>query len=653
MRIKLQALTLVCRQKQEVIEFSPQVSFFHGKMSAGKSTIARLIDYCLGAKDIERTTAIKQELVSVELSAQIETFAVRFERTAQPVGTIQVSWRESGGDEFSVLAPLVELPNSQPLVGNDVFTFSDLMFFFFGMTPLKVRKSALDEDSPMVRLSFRDIFWYCYLEQNRLDNSFYRLHETFVQTKSRYAIRYILGYYTEHLEELQEQLSRAISLRTERLAAAQQMREFLQELGYGSEADIATDYRDVKRQLSEALAEQKNLQSSYHTETHFADELREQLRALSNELGRGERALADLSDRLDEVKALKSELVTARQKLSRTTTATSVLSGVVFVSCPQCGTNVAERPSTNPCLCSLCGSDTSKPDTGRGTSNEVAKRDLDSRLKEIEDSIVRSQRSVRKQERTVEILRREKLTGDQKLEEVLQQYDSAFLARSREVDQRVAMLEERLRGLERFRKLPEIIQRLGQEASDLLAEQDQIRQGIQREYESLQSVDVLIRELESTYLSILLAVGVPGVNPNDRVELNKKTWIPDILQGGDEGQRWNFYNAGSNGKKTLLNVCYALAVHQVAEANNRPLPTLLMIDHPMKCTSPDVNEDVFVAFYTHLYGMVRGPLKNTQVILIDNDFFPPTQDDIGIELVHRYLTPNEDDNPPLISYYRE
>ena len=212
------------------------------------------------------------------------------------------------------------------------------------------------------------------------------------------------------------------------------------------------------------------------------------------------------------------------------------------------------------------------------------------------------------------------------------------------------MLAERLRGLDRFRKLPATIQRLSNEASQLLAGQDQLRQQIQQELSSLNSVDAIICELENTYLNILLAVGVPGVNSKDRVVLNRTTWIPDILEGGEDGQRWSFYTAGSNGKKTLLNVCYALAVHQVAEAHNRPLPTLLMIDHPMKCTSPDVNKDVFEAFYKYLYGLVRGPLKNTQIILIDNDYFPPDGNDI--EHIQRYLTPDNDDFPPLITYYR-
>ena len=652
MNIKLLSLVLQCRQSQEVLEFSPQVSFFHGEMSAGKSSIARLIDYCFGARKIEQTTAIRKELVSVELTAQIEEFKVVFERTAEASGNVQVTWSADEENEFSVLAPLQEAENSRPLVGEDVFTFSDLLFYFFGKPPLRVRKSTLDDESQMIRLGFRDILWYCYLDQNKLDNSFFRLDDPVRQTKSRYAIRYVLGYYTERLETLQGQLVKAASDRTGKIVAARQMREFLQEVGYASEKDIQVDIEEVERQLKGATGHQAELEDSFHADTHFADILRERLRVLSSVLGQEDQTLADLHQRLAEFHALKSELVTARQKLSRSQAASTILSGVQFESCPQCGTHLPPENSSNyqKLNCNLCGQIPPQADEDRATHLQVAKRDLSNRLQEIEDTIRRSQRSVRKQEQTVETVRLQKFELDRQLQDELRRYDSAFLAQSREVDRRKATLIERLNGLQRFRKIPETIMRLELEADQLVAEQERIRRAIQEEQASLVSADTLVKELEDTYLNVLLTVGVPGVGNDDQVKMNRKNWIPDILEGGQEDQRWNFLSAGSNGKKTLLNVCYALAVHQVASSHGRPLPSLLMIDHPTKCISPDVNRAVIEALYRYIYDLIQGSLKDTQVILIDNDYFSPEGQDI--QLFDRYMTPDDDNHPPLISYYR-
>ena len=61
MKIVLKFLELHFRKSVEIIEFE-RVNFFWGKIGAGKSSIARLVDYCLGA-DINLTPALQLEFV--------------------------------------------------------------------------------------------------------------------------------------------------------------------------------------------------------------------------------------------------------------------------------------------------------------------------------------------------------------------------------------------------------------------------------------------------------------------------------------------------------------------------------------------------------------------------------------------------------------
>jgi len=48
MKFRLLKLHLGLRRSTEVIDF-PEVSYFYGPIGSGKSSIARLIDFCLGA----------------------------------------------------------------------------------------------------------------------------------------------------------------------------------------------------------------------------------------------------------------------------------------------------------------------------------------------------------------------------------------------------------------------------------------------------------------------------------------------------------------------------------------------------------------------------------------------------------------------------
>ena len=47
MKVRLTELHLSFKKEKELIRFA-DFSYFHGQMGAGKSTIARLVDFCLG-----------------------------------------------------------------------------------------------------------------------------------------------------------------------------------------------------------------------------------------------------------------------------------------------------------------------------------------------------------------------------------------------------------------------------------------------------------------------------------------------------------------------------------------------------------------------------------------------------------------------------
>src|SRR6185436_19364840 len=93
-----------------------------------------------------------------------------------------------------------------PLVEPGVFSLSDLVFHLCGVTPIKVRQRHRDPDSPLIRLSIRDIWWYCYLDQLHLDSSFFHLEDPFRGRKSQDAMRFFTGLHSERLSQLDDEL---------------------------------------------------------------------------------------------------------------------------------------------------------------------------------------------------------------------------------------------------------------------------------------------------------------------------------------------------------------------------------------------------------------------------------------------------------------
>ncbi|PHN03875.1 coiled-coil domain-containing protein [Flavilitoribacter nigricans] len=647
MKIRLKRLTLQCRQSREILDLDHQVNFFHGKISAGKSSIVRLINYCLGGK-LEKTTAIQKELVSASLFVEIGGNQVLLERTIES-NDIQATWKNVNGEEFSVLAPIATAGG--PIWEDDIFSLSDLLFYFFNIAPIKVKKSKVQDSSPLVRLSFRDFMWYSYLDQDHLDSSFFRLEDTFKSNKSKDVMRFVVGYYSEKLSQLEIRLEDFSKEKAGKTSAVAELKKFLVRFGYDSTEKVEKEISETAEKLSVAKIERKKLEEGYIKATHSGDTLRKQILPLVEIIAQKEEALFDLKERIIEQKSLRSELISSKFKLTRAESVDNVLSGVSFESCPQCGTNIQKRviPTDH---CSLCQSELKKNDNEETLSSnaDIFRLELDDRIKELDNSIAFHNRATISLAKELVDFRNQKKKLDEDLRNKLQVYESQYLAGFREVDSNIAKYEERLKSQQNMLQIPKEINALEEQIDKLTLEIKKVRDNIRNEQSKLNQANLHISEIEEQFKEYMYEVGVPGVSKEDTVEINRKTWEVQIYPKGEEYLKWNFFNAGSGGKKTLFNVCYALAIHSVAARNELPLPTLLMIDTPMKNIGEDVNEDLFNNFYNLLYSLANSVLKNTQFVIIDKEFFKPQIEDIDLQ--SRFMTPDDDNHPPLIRYYR-
>lgn len=128
-----------------------------------------------------------------------------------------------------------------------------------------------------------------------------------------------------------------------------------------------------------------------------------------------------------------------------------------------------------------------------------------------------------------------------------------------------------------------------------------------------------------------------------------KNWRPRVVH---DQQSWGFWDAGSGGKKTLFNVCYALAIHKVAIEDGMNVPNVLVIDSPTKNISREENKALVRELYKVIFDLAVGIESelSTQFILIDSDFveFPENAESAGF--VERNMAGTKD-APSLISYY--
>jgi len=641
MKVRLQRLLITLRQTVESVEFSDSATFLYGPVGTGKSTVARLIDYCFGG-ELERTPAIQQEFISVQLFVELGSHHCRLERAEGDTQAVRVTWSSNEGGTESINAPLV--PSQMPLIGEDVYNLSDLLFYLCGVIPIKVRQRYRDPDSSMIRLSFRDIWTFCYLDQTHLDSSFFRLEDPFRGRKSQDAMRFFTGLHSERLSQLETELYRTIDEQRGKREAVQQIRAFMARFELGSEIDVAIQIEEVKRALSQATARRQDLESQRATLLHPTDPLRDQLRTIGAQISDLRDAIHETEVAIGEQRALRAELITTKIKAERTGQAGQLLDGVDYERCPQCGTDISGRTPAADC-CALCLSVRSSG-IALPIELEALRRELNDRIDQIADSISRRERGLTRSRRQLEQLLMRKAELDATLQRELARYDSAYIESVRGLDREIATLDERLRSLSKLQEMPRAINGLEQEAGALQGRIDRIRTDLDDERFRLRRADDNVAAIARRFKSIMLSVGFPGVDEADEVVIDPRNWRPVVLH---RGQEWSFWDAGSGGKKTLFNVCYALALHETARERAMPIPNLLILDSPTKNISDDENPELVQALYREIFRLAS-PENDTsiQFLLIDSDLVMPTVAVPGF--AHRRLA-GRPDAPSLIPYY--
>ncbi|QDT53916.1 hypothetical protein Pan44_19420 [Caulifigura coniformis] len=497
----------------------------------------------------------------------------------------------------------------------------------------------------MIRLSFRDIWWYCYLEQTHLDSSFFRLEDPFRGRKSQDAMRFFTGLHSERLSQFETELYRTIDQQQGKREAVRQIREFMTRFELGSEFDVTGQINEAQGELQEAEARRIRLEEDRDASVHPTDPLRERLRSMGLQIADIHAAIRGTEEAIAEQRALRAELITTKVKVDRTEQAGRLLEGVDYLRCPQCGVDIADRV-LRPDQCRLCGSDPVERSSVPSLELEAMRRELNDRIDQIADSIERRERGLGRSRRQLEQLRAEKRRLDQTLQRELARYDSAFVESVRELDREIATLTERLRSLAKLQEMPRAISTLEQQAGALQGDIDNLRSAIDEERLRLRHADRNVAAIAAAFRDIMLSIGFPGVVDTDEVVIDPRNWKPVVLH---QGQEWSFWDAGSGGKKTLFNVCYALAVHTAARQRGMPVPNVLIIDSPTKNISDDENPELVKSLYNEIYRLASSDRRHpTQLLLIDSDMVLP---EVPIEgFVQRHLA-GTDDAPSLIPYY--
>jgi len=645
MRLTLKSLELRFRRSVETHDFG-NVNFYWGSIGAGKSSIAKLIDYCFGA-DIQLTPALQLELNSAELRAEVEGQAIAIYRERES-SNVAVAWQD-GDHALEVLVP-ARRANGIVVPGTDIEVLSDVLFHLARIPAPRVRKGRRTSEERLERLSFRDLFRFCYIDQDNIDSDFFKLDDEadFARrTKSVDAMRFVLGYHQDRVAQLESDLQQIHERKLAAKAAAEALNKVLEEAGFANPSEIDSRIESIRSRTAAAQAESTAARQS-HSSNHAVDRLQAKARTLASNLADLQEMGATVDKRAEDAERHLNELKMLSVRFSRTRAARDVLGAVEFAVCPRC---TQDLPSREPALCRVCGQvDVDVPH--EHMSDTVVENDLRARVAELQETLsgLRKQRGLIAHQ--LERVRDEKATTDQALNERMREYDSAFLSQALQYEREITSLEQEAKSLQSYKKLPERLEELLSSADKLQGQETELRESLNRERAKAFKDRTNLQTLEEFFLDCLVRSHFPGITRSDKVSIDAKSFVPEVMPTeAEDFAVTSFANMSSGGMKTIFKSCYAIALHRLAAKTGAALPSLLILDSAMKNVSERENAELFHSFYGMVYELAATELSDTQLLLIDKEFFP-VPDGIDLDLRRRHMAPGSLENPPLIPYYK-
>ena len=648
MKIKLEKLNIVTRRERVTIQFN-KFNYFWGPIGTGKSTIARLILYCFG-RDMKETPALHKEFISVRLFLQIEDYKVVIERKKEE-NTLTVTFRKNDSSEpYSCRIPAKTSSGSSQIPNKNIVNMSDLIFYLSGLEPPKVLQSKIKEDTKLIRLGFRDLLWYCYLEQDNMDSSFFYLGEgedRDKQRKSREVMNFVLGYYREKITNLEKTLQEKRDEQKNYRNSSKELMKILNENNIEDSEKLLEQKNHISNELKFIEEKIKNIKiKSYSNENNILDSLKQERRYLVQSISELEEEQDSIKKNIDKQIRVKNEFLMTALKSDKTHLASQIFKKLPFYTCPKCGKEIQPKKTND--ACSLC-----KQTFDSEPRKTFFVSELHERANELNLSVDKSKQELKILSRRVEIKRQALEEIDKKIEELNMADDSKFVQATSHLLNERGLLYGKIETLERLLPLPEKAEELEKRSHDIASEVSKIKSDLEKARKEAEENKQYLNRLKFYFLDNLKKAKFPEMSDNYEVFLNTKNFYPHV-KSKDEGELdiLEFFNAGSGGKKTLFKTCFALALHRLSHELNHMLPSLLIIDSPMKNIHKAENKEIFNGLHNLLHELSKNELSDTQFIVIgSHELTENIKTDKNIR-IQKFTNDINSDEPPLIPYYK-
>jgi len=616
-KIIISKLVLVGHRKNYIIPFSKGLNVIYGDSDTGKSSILNLIDYCFGKSTVDMYDELEMSgkycLLEVALNNKIFTIKRDIFNNSDNIEVFN-----SSIEEMTKVFPLEYGPNYNK-EGPAGF-FSDFLMQALNIPIVKVKRAPSRQDSPLIRLGFRDVFKFCSLDQdevgskNILDNKNWSL---FIKNKETF--KFLHNVLDTQITELQGDISEKTKLKNELENKYIIISSFLRETQIKSFASIEYEIVEVNIELECLNQEIDVLNSEMISSTSYCNELRDVIYYLEHDLNKIDDARYLLERSLDQNQKLKKDY---EKDIGKLETANQVKSKLSYQ-------NVKET------FCPICNKTISVAELSRhfeDNNTEAFKIEINALKKRKKNLMGLIDKQVNnnvlignEKESIINNLNNARSLIDNKTKAIVSPYISQ---RDGMISQKAKVLERRDK-LEYLLKIRKQLDDISENSTLVSSKIDKLTEKLESLKENAPSTKEIISDIGDYLNGFLEFIKIKNCT---NISINDKTFLP-VVRNKD------YIKLTSGGLRTIVSVGYfvSLLINSISSSSN--LPSFLMIDTIGKYLGKTKSEYLqetdliqdktegitdpkkYLNIYQYLINMCEETRYNNefQVIVVDND----------------------------------
>lgn len=602
-RIKLKGLS----DEQTISDLNRgDITFIYARTGRGKTLLGDLIAYGLGwkKKPIVREVQKFDDLY-LEFTVDDETYVIN-RKLKQQTAAIHMdkckleSFRANNNNKYS-------LSKSQdPKTDFSPHMLDILNIPIFASVPDKVSKST----KPSL-ISFRDIFQYVYLWQERIDSdTLFGLKDHWALNKAIDAFKVIFKINPPEVYSLDDERLRVSQNKEMLLDNIESIGEFLTTSGFNSLEDINYSINKKKKELEELFIQIKTIEEKQSIEKDklTSNENYKRIIELRKEISKKNEEKIDSHNTLDKWNKLLNSYKKERKALFLVKKSDELIEDFEIKECPCCG-NEVKKENTSHCF--LCKSELEIPE--EELDNQLQKKlyELDLKEKELFSAIQEIRNRISHLDSEIESLNFELNNASEEVNQKKQDLQPLF-NKYRDLCISAGNAEAEIKNQLYSKGLYSRLGDMKNEANKLLEKEEILKKSLKEVMEKSNKRDKLVRETILKHLTELIEKLEISEAYKKDISIDNR-YLPKI--GGE-----SYLSLSSGGFKVYYMTAYFISIiRTILTISDNHHPGLLIIDSIHKnisTTHPEDKKSVEILFRALVQIAEE---DNMQIFVIDNE----------------------------------